>query len=155
VAANPGAAHSQHVAQEAAEMEAKYQSVFLAPEWNEDSIQPLEWMLRDVYGALQPTEEDYFRRIHVIQRLSNLFQSLDGCKGADVMPFGSFESNFYTPWGDLDLSLELPVLEDQAPAVPKSRKVKILRSIERALLKSGTSDHHISRNFLLPYCSSW
>ncbi len=75
--------------------------------------------------------------------------------GADVMPFGSFESNFYTPWGDLDLSLELPVLEDQAPAVPKSRKVKILRSIERALLKSGTSDHHISRNFLLPYCSSW
>ncbi len=61
------------------------------------------------------------------------------------MPFGSFESNFYTPWGDLDLSLELPVLEDQAPAVPKSRKVKILRSIERALLKSGTRSSHLKK----------
>ena len=57
--------------------------------------------------------------------------------GADVVPFGSFESNFYTPWGDLDLSVELPFVGDWAPVLSKSKKVKVLRGIEQALARSG------------------
>ena len=63
------------------------------------------------------------------------------CAGVEVVPFGSFESNFYTAWGDLDLSLEFPVDQEVSPTFTKSKKVKVLRSIERALAKSGTSSY--------------
>lgn len=59
------------------------------------------------------------------------------CVGVEVVPFGSFESNFYTACGDLDLSLEFPVDQDVSPTFTKSKKVKVLKSVERALGRSG------------------
>jgi hypothetical protein len=63
------------------------------------------------------------------------------CAGVEVVPFGSFESNFYTAWGDLDLSLEFPVDQEVSPTFTKSKKVKVLRSIERVLARSGISSY--------------
>lgn len=56
--------------------------------------------------------------------------------GAAVKPFGSFVSNLYTRWGDLDISIELP----DSSQTPLSRKGKqhVLRNIMRALQRTGT-----------------
>lgn len=71
--------------------------------------------------------------------------------GAEIVAFGSFESNFFTPWGDLDLTLELPADQEASPALTKSKKVKVLKSIERALAKSGEMTYSASRNLVVEY----
>lgn len=69
--------------------------------------------------------------------------------GAEIVAFGSFESNFFTPWGDLDLTLELPPDQEASPALTKPKKVKVLKSIERALAKSGEMTSSAYRNLLV------
>lgn len=70
---------------------------------------------------------------------------------AEIVAFGSFESNFFTPWGDLDLTLELPADQEASPALTKSKKVKVLKSIERALAKSGETTYSASCKLLLEH----
>lgn len=127
------------VHKKAAELEAVQQLRAAKHERDLKSLEPLEWMLDEVFNSLQPTEDDYMRRHLVIERLNNLVRVLDTCQGVEVVPFGSFESNFYTAWGDLDLSLEFPVDQEVSPTFTKSKKVKVLRSIERVLARSGVA----------------
>ncbi|KAG0567913.1 hypothetical protein KC19_7G171200 [Ceratodon purpureus] len=127
------------VIKKAAELEAAQELRAAKHERDPKSLEPLEWMLDEVFNSLQPTEDDYMRRHHVIERLNNLVRVLDTCQGVEVVPFGSFESNFYTAWGDLDLSLEFPVDQEVSPTFTKSKKVKVLRSIERVLARSGVA----------------
>ncbi|KAF9593966.1 hypothetical protein IFM89_026509 [Coptis chinensis] len=60
------------------------------------------------------------------------------CKeGATVEPFGSFVSNLYSRWGDLDISIELPSGSLVSPT-GKKRKQRLLRDILRALQRRGS-----------------
>ncbi|XP_024384294.1 uncharacterized protein [Physcomitrium patens] len=134
---NPG--DHVDVLKRAAESEAAHQKRTVMYEGDSKIMEPLERMLDDIYNSLQPTEDDYRRRQLVIERLNDLVRSLDSCQGVEVVPFGSFESNFYTACGDLDLSLEFPVDQDVSPTFTKSKKVKVLKSVERALGRSGVA----------------
>lgn len=57
--------------------------------------------------------------------------------GATVEPFGSFVSNLYSKWGDLDISVELPNGSLISSAVRKW-KLKLLKDIQKALQRRGS-----------------
>ncbi|GBG82523.1 hypothetical protein CBR_g34900 [Chara braunii] len=97
----------------------------------------LNRMLSDVCLRLQPKAEDYARRQAVLHMVNVLITEMDVCEGGVVVPFGSFESNIFTPDGDLDLSLEIQSRKWQTGGFTKSEKVKMLRVIMRALVRSG------------------
>lgn len=65
--------------------------------------------------------------------------------GATVEPFGSFVSNLYSKWGDLDISVELSGSLDSSPA--KRKKQTFLKDIQKALRRRGNM---VSSMFL--YC---
>jgi predicted nucleotidyltransferase len=73
------------------------------------------------------------------------FVSLLSCSvGSQVVIFGSFETNVYTPTGDLDLSIVLPEsgvvryqreeVEISKGLVSKTQRVKILRIVKKLFL---------------------
>jgi hypothetical protein len=69
------------VHKKAAELEAVQQLRAAKHERDLKSLEPLEWMLDEVFNSLQPTEDDYMRRHLVIERLNNLVRVLDTCQG--------------------------------------------------------------------------
>jgi DNA polymerase sigma len=56
--------------------------------------------------------------------------------GATVEPFGSFVSNLFTRWGDLDLSIDLPN-GAYVSSTGKKRKQNLLADFQKALRKMG------------------
>ncbi|KAK1298527.1 hypothetical protein QJS10_CPB14g01638 [Acorus calamus] len=95
-------------------------------------------VIRHILSLIKPNEEDQRRRHQVINAFAAVISSVQSLRGATVNPFGSFVSNLYTRWGDLDISIDLPHL----PHVPlvsasKKRKQDILRAIMRALRRNG------------------
>ncbi|KAK9063404.1 hypothetical protein SSX86_017274 [Deinandra increscens subsp. villosa] len=64
--------------------------------------------LKDILQVLNPTEDDWSLRHQVISDLKYVVSTVDILRGATVEPFGSFVSNLFTRWGDLDISIELP-----------------------------------------------
>ena len=60
--------------------------------------------------------------------------------GARISAFGSFESNFYSRWADLDLSLELSN-KYAFEKISKREKIKILRSFMNNVIYKGGSLH--------------
>ena len=63
--------------------------------------------------------------------------------GARLSAFGSFESNFYSRWADLDLSLELSN-KYAFEKISKREKVKILRSFMNNVIYRGDSLHFVT-----------
>ncbi|XP_024535821.1 protein HESO1 isoform X1 [Selaginella moellendorffii] len=92
-----------------------------------------EGLLMATANQLQPTQQDFEARVDILRRLEFLIREIDVCKGLAIKPFGSFLSNLYTPWGDLDITL-MPL--EPAP-LSRSKKTKILKSIHDALLQAG------------------
>eukprot|EP00249_Psilotum_nudum_P016998 c26099_g2_i2 orf=734-1474(+) len=122
---------------QAHELELQQQREFPSSAWNDIAAFPLECLLNDIVLALQPTNDDYAKRLEIVQLLSNMINSLEGLRGVAVVPFGSFESKLYTRWGDLDLSLELPECGKWSPPAGKKKKVKVLRLVQHILIKQG------------------
>ena len=56
--------------------------------------------------------------------------------GATVEPFGSFVSNLFTRWGDLDISIELPH-GSYVSSAGKKMKQSLLGELLRALSHKG------------------
>lgn len=57
--------------------------------------------------------------------------------GATVEPYGSFVSNLFTKWGDLDISIELPNgLYISSPG--RKHKQSLLADVIKALRKKGS-----------------
>ncbi|KAK1415541.1 hypothetical protein QVD17_31324 [Tagetes erecta] len=73
-----------------------------------DSHNSLAIALNDILQVVNPTGDDWSTRFQVINDLKSVVQSVDILRGATVEPFGSFVSNLFTRWGDLDISIELP-----------------------------------------------
>ncbi|KAK2968543.1 hypothetical protein RJ640_009388 [Escallonia rubra] len=56
--------------------------------------------------------------------------------GATVEPYGSFVSNLFTRWGDLDISIE--IANGSYISIPgKKQKQSLLRDVQRALSRNG------------------
>ncbi|XP_050250589.1 protein HESO1-like isoform X1 [Quercus robur] len=68
----------------------------------------LEHILREVLEVLKTLQEDWVTRSQFIKELRGVVESVESLRGAAVEPFGSFVSNLFTRWSDMDISINLP-----------------------------------------------
>ncbi|KAK9186553.1 hypothetical protein WN944_017941 [Citrus x changshan-huyou] len=100
------------------------------------SYNVLEPILKDILGMLNPLREDWETRMKVISDLREVVESVESLRGATVEPFGSFVSNLFSRWGDLDISIEL---SNGSCISSAGKKVKqsLLGDLLRALRQKG------------------
>lgn len=108
-------------------------------EGNGGSIVALEGLLREVLSNIRPLEEDRVKRLNIITKFKSIVQGLEHLKGASVTPFGSFLSDLYTRWGDLDISIDLPAASQSSSTLGKTKKRKILSDVKQSLLRGGAA----------------
>ncbi|XP_026411851.1 protein HESO1-like [Papaver somniferum] len=96
----------------------------------------LECCVRDILKVIKPLGGDLTARYTIINDLRTVVGSIDGLKGATVEPFGSFVSNLYTRWGDLDISIEVPC-DSLVSSTDKTNKQNFLREIRKVLGRRG------------------
>ncbi|KZV34982.1 poly(A) RNA polymerase cid11-like [Dorcoceras hygrometricum] len=94
----------------------------------------LELILKDILLAINPSREDWSARFHTISELRAIIESIDSLRGATLEPFGSFASNLFTRWGDLDISVKLQNGSNIACLGRKHKQI-LLRDILKALRK--------------------
>lgn len=92
--------------------------------------------LRDILQVVNPTQDDWSKRFQIINDLRSVVESLEVLRGATVEPFGSFVSNLFTRWGDLDVSIELPN-GSYISAAGKKYKQTLLLDVLKALKRKG------------------
>ncbi|CAA2934545.1 protein HESO1-like isoform X1 [Olea europaea var. sylvestris] len=96
----------------------------------------LEITLRDILDVINPLREDWNVRFHIIRELRAVVESIESLRGATVEPFGSFASNLFTRWGDLDISIELPN-GSYISSPGKKHKQSLLGDVLKALRSKG------------------
>ncbi|KAJ0718800.1 putative polynucleotide adenylyltransferase [Helianthus annuus] len=106
-----------------------------------NSSHSLAATLSDILQVVNPTEGDWAKRFQIINDLQSVVQTVDILRGATVEPFGSFVSNLFTRWGDLDISIELPN-GSYIPTAGKKLKQTLLLDVLKAL-KSLSGFHGI------------
>ncbi|KAI3888222.1 hypothetical protein MKX03_029013 [Papaver bracteatum] len=94
--------------------------------------------LGDILNVIKPLDGDVTARHTVINDLRAVVQSIPSLRdaGATVEPFGSFVSDLYTRWGDLDISIEIPC-GGLVSTMVKNKKQKFLKEITKALRNRG------------------
>ncbi|WCJ19669.1 Speckle targeted PIP5K1A-regulated poly(A) polymerase [Euphorbia peplus] len=96
----------------------------------------LEPTLRDILEVIKPLREDFVVRAGVIEELKHIVSSIESFRGATVEPFGSFVSNLFTRWGDLDISIVF-LNGSYISSAGKKRKQSLLVELLRALRQRG------------------
>ncbi|XP_058207139.1 protein HESO1 [Rhododendron vialii] len=96
----------------------------------------LEPTIRDILRVISPLGEDWSPRFQIIDELRAVVQSVESLRGATVEPYGSFVSNLFTRWGDLDISIEL-ANGSYIPSAGKKHKQTLLKDLLKALRKRG------------------
>ncbi|GAB2288622.1 hypothetical protein Dimus_022945 [Dionaea muscipula] len=96
----------------------------------------LEFALMEILHVINPTKEDWDRRLQVIDEFRAVVRTVGSLRGATVEPFGSFLSNLFTRWGDLDISIELSNGLYIASAGRK-QKLALLGEVLKALRRKG------------------
>ncbi|KAK8951464.1 hypothetical protein KSP39_PZI004162 [Platanthera zijinensis] len=101
----------------------------------------LEVCLREILSFIKPSADDVLKRQNAIKEIAVAIQSDRSLMeaGAAVKPFGSYISDLYTKWGDLDISIDLA----QSKPSPDDRQLKInvLHKIMRALQRIGVANN--------------
>uniref|UniRef100_A0A2P2JSI1 Zinc finger protein n=1 Tax=Rhizophora mucronata TaxID=61149 RepID=A0A2P2JSI1_RHIMU len=99
----------------------------------------LELTVNAVLDSVKPLHGDWVARLQIIQELQDVINSLESFRGATVEPFGSFVSNLFSRWGDLDISITLPLPNGSyISSTGKKQKQILLVEVMRALrLKGG------------------
>jgi DNA polymerase sigma len=95
----------------------------------------LERCIEDILSSIKPLESDRLKRLSTIDEIASSIQSIATLKGTTVKPFGSFVSNLYSKWGDLDISIILD--QHFNSSVSRRKKQNVLREIMRTLRKKG------------------
>ncbi|KAJ1686497.1 hypothetical protein LUZ63_017887 [Rhynchospora breviuscula] len=95
----------------------------------------LERCIEEILSLIKPSESDRNKRLNTVDELTRSIQSIGTLKGAAVQPFGSFLSNLYSKWGDLDISITLDQCFNSSAS--RSKKLNILREIMKILRKRG------------------
>ncbi|KAH9617729.1 hypothetical protein KSS87_016648 [Heliosperma pusillum] len=97
----------------------------------------LEFTLAEILRVVNPLREDLESRMQILDDLREVVSSIESLKGATVDPFGSFLSQLFSRWGDLDVSIELA--NGSYILVPaKKRKHMLLEDVIKALRKTGS-----------------
>ncbi|CAN4101548.1 unnamed protein product [Withania somnifera] len=96
----------------------------------------LDHTLHNILHSINPSEEDWSMRFQLIQELRAVVESIEILRGASVEPFGSFASNLFTRWGDLDVSIELPN-GSYISSAGKKYKLSLLGDVLKALRAKG------------------
>ncbi|MED6192572.1 Protein heso1 [Stylosanthes scabra] len=96
----------------------------------------LDNVLNDILKAVTPLQEDWAVRFGIINDLRLVAESVESLRGATVEPFGSFVSNLFTRWGDLDISIELSN-GSHISSVGKKHKQTLLGDLLKALRAKG------------------
>ncbi|TMX05247.1 hypothetical protein EJD97_000104 [Solanum chilense] len=96
----------------------------------------LEHTLQNILHSINPSEEDWSMRFQLIHELRAVVESIEILRGATVEPFGSFVSNLFTRWGDVDISIELPN-GLHISAAGKKYKLSLLGDVLKALRAKG------------------
>ncbi|CAI0411210.1 unnamed protein product [Linum tenue] len=103
---------------------------------------PLESTLWDILGVIEPQRDDWLIRQRIVQELQDVVRTIPNLRGATVEPFGSFVSNLFTPWGDLDITVMLDY-GSYISVAGKKRKLSLLEDVLRALKeKDAVALHH-------------
>lgn len=97
----------------------------------------VEHTLRDILLLINPTRDDWGVRFDIIEDIQAAVQTVESLRGATVEPFGSFVSNLFTRWGDLDISIEL-LTNSYILNTAKKQKQNLLRDVLKALRSKGT-----------------
>ncbi|TYI62801.1 hypothetical protein E1A91_D10G272700v1 [Gossypium mustelinum] len=101
-----------------------------------NSQSQVESTLKEILEVVKPLHEDWVTRFKIINELREVVQSIENLRGATVEPFGSFVSNLFSRWGDLDISIEVSFGQCVSSA-GKKRKQTLLGELLRALRKQG------------------
>ncbi|XVF83731.1 hypothetical protein PTKIN_Ptkin16aG0515400 [Pterospermum kingtungense] len=102
-----------------------------------NSFSQVESTLKEILEVIKPSRDDWVTRLKIIDEVREVVQSMENLRGATVEPFGSFVSNLFSRWGDLDISIELPY-GSYVSSAGKKRKQSLLGELLRALrLKGG------------------
>ncbi|KAK7305783.1 hypothetical protein VNO77_43695 [Canavalia gladiata] len=110
----------------------------------------LDFVLNDILQVVTPLQEDWEIRFSIINDLQRVVESVESLRGATVEPFGSFVSNLFTRWGDLDLSIELSNGLHISSA-GKKQKQTLLGDLLKALkMKGGGSNLQFISNARVP-----
>ncbi|KAL3521132.1 hypothetical protein ACH5RR_019281 [Cinchona calisaya] len=96
----------------------------------------LEPTLRNILCVINPLREDWSIRFNIIDELRAVVQSIESLRGATVEPFGSFVSNLFTRWGDLDISIELSN-GSHISSAGKKHKQTLLGDVLNTLRRKG------------------
>ncbi|KAF5453589.1 hypothetical protein F2P56_028486 [Juglans regia] len=96
----------------------------------------LENVLKEILQAVKPVPEDWEKRSRVIDELRRVVESVESLRGATVEPFGSFVSNLFTRWSDLDISIDL-YNGSYISSAGKKRKQNLLVDVQIALRQKG------------------
>ncbi|KAK4431715.1 protein HESO1 [Sesamum alatum] len=96
----------------------------------------LELAIKDILRVINPSKEDWSVRFHIINEIRSVAESIESLRGATVEPFGSFASNLFTKWGDLDISIELQN-GSYISSPGRKHKQSLLGDVLRALRKKG------------------
>ncbi|KAK7379301.1 hypothetical protein VNO80_04758 [Phaseolus coccineus] len=100
----------------------------------------LDIVLKDILQVVTPLQEDWQIRFAIINDLRSIVESVESLRGATVEPFGSFVSNLFTRWGDLDISIELSNGLHISSA-GKKQKQTLLGEVLKALRMKGGGSH--------------
>ncbi|MCL7029832.1 hypothetical protein MKW94_017716 [Papaver nudicaule] len=99
---------------------------------NSGTNRVLELTLNEILAVIKPAEEDVTARTRVIDELKAVVNQsateYSSFRGATVIPFGSYISNLYTRWGDLDISIQIQ---------DSSRCSTALRNLHEAVRRRG------------------
>ncbi|KAL0919646.1 hypothetical protein M5K25_011757 [Dendrobium thyrsiflorum] len=99
----------------------------------------LELCVKEILSFIKPTVDDIQKRESVINELAGAIRIDEKLRGASVKPFGSFISNLYSRWGDLDLSIDMT--QSSTSSADRWRKIKALQKIMWALQRTGIANN--------------
>ncbi|MBA0571351.1 hypothetical protein Golob_004930, partial [Gossypium lobatum] len=106
-----------------------------------NSQNQVESTLKEILKVVEPSREDWVTRFKIINELREVVQSIENLRGATVEPFGSFVSNLFSRWGDLDISIEVSFGQCVSSA-GKKRKQTLLGELQQALRKQGDFEYN-------------
>ncbi|EYU19942.1 hypothetical protein ABFS82_06G073500 [Erythranthe guttata] len=96
----------------------------------------LDLTIRDILRVINPSNDDWSFRFQMINEIRAIVGSIENLRGATVEPFGSFASNLFTKWGDLDISIELQN-GTYISSPGKKHKQSVLQEVLKAFRKKG------------------
>lgn len=102
-----------------------------------DTRSVLEISLNEILHVINPLREDLEIRMQIIDELRAAVIAIESLRGATVEPFGSFVSQLYTRWGDLDISIELSN-GSYISVAAKKLKQTLLGDVLKALRRTGS-----------------